>query len=375
MKIIILGPAHPYRGGIADTNEALCRALNKNGHQTSIVTFRLQYPSFLFPGKTQYSKEKVPKDLDIRRLINSANPFNWIKVAKSINSEQPDVVIVRYWIPLMAPCFGTIARSLNKDIIKIALTDNVLPHEKRFGDRAFTKYFLRPFDAFVTLSTTVRDELKQFTNKPILYSPHPINEQLGAKIDKPSARKKLGLNITANYVLFFGLIRKYKGLDMLLEAFGNMALKKNDIHLLVVGEFYDDQQRYRKLVNEFEIEDRVMFIDEFVPFETIAYYFSAVDLVAQTYHTASQSGVTPIAYHFERPMLVTNVGGLAETIPDGKVGYVVDRNPAAISEAIIDFFENDRVDDFTMYLKEEKRKYSWHRFVASLIEFTHTLRA
>ncbi len=373
MKIIIVGPAHPLRGGIADTNESFCRTLNQLGYSASLVSFSLQYPNFLFPGKTQYSAESTPNDLDIQTLINSVNPVSWYQTAKYINAQKPDLVVFRYWLPFMGASLGSIARLLDNKIKLVALCDNVIPHEGRIGDRQLTQYFVKPFDGFITMSKSVEVELDQFTNRPKMYFPHPINDNLGVKQDKLSARQQLGLNPNGKYLLFFGLVRKYKGLDLMLEALGLDTLKKENITLIIAGEFYDDPQIYQNIIDKHGLKDQVIIRNEFIPASDIQYYFSAVDMVTQTYHSASQSGVTQIAYHFDCPILVTDVGGLSEFIPHQKVGYVTPKNPEAIANAILDFYMNNRVETFVENIKIEKQKYSWKTFCEHLIELYNRL--
>ncbi len=368
MKILIIGPAYPYRGGIADTNESLCRALLARGEDASIITFTVQYPEYLFPGKTQFSSEQKPGDLSIIRMINSINPVNWLTTARKINKINPDIVVFRYWIPFLSPALGTIARFLKKDIIKIALCDNVIPHEHFTGSNILTSYFIKSFDGFVTLSKAVLKELDQFTGKPRIYFPHPINDNLGEKIDRNEARKFLKLNPDGRYILFFGLVRKYKGLDLLLKAMGDDAIEKSNVKLIVAGEFYDSPEDYYDIIDEYNISDRVIIRNEFIPATEIKYYFSAVDLVTQTYHTASQSGVTQIAYNFDCPILVTDVGGLSETVLHNKTGYVTSKEPREIAKYIVDFFENKRYSLFSENIKAEKSKYSWDAFAEKLIE-------
>ncbi len=368
MKIIIIGPAYPYRGGIADTNESLCRALSLANNETSIVTFTVQYPEFLFPGKTQFSDEHKPEDIIINRMVNSINPLNWIIVARKINLMKPDFVIIRYWIPFLSPALGSIARLLQKDVIKVALCDNVIPHEKFPGSNMLTSYFINSFNGFVTLSKAVAKELDKFSQKPKIYFPHPINDNLGEKLPREKARKYLNLNKDGKYILFFGLIRKYKGLDLLLKAMGEEVLKNTNVKLLVVGEFYDSVEEYIKLIDKYNIKDSVILINNFIPTSEIKYYFSAADLVTQTYHTASQSGVTQIAFNFDCPILVTNVGGLSETVIHNKTGYVTSKNPSDIAGYITDFFENNRAVQFSANIQKEKTKYSWTSFSEKLIE-------
>ncbi len=362
MKIVIIGPAHPLRGGIADTNESFCDALLKLGHEASIVSFSKQYPSLFFPGKTQYSTDPKPEHLSIYPWINSINPLSWFATARKIKQLKPDIVIIRYWLPFLAPSLGTIARRINKTTVLLAMCDNVIPHEKRMGDRSLTRYFTKSFDAFITLSKTTFKELDEFTSKPKAYFPHPINHNLGKKIEKAEARRHLELNPTNKYLLFFGLIRKYKGLDLSLAALA-LAIKKDpSIHLLVVGEFYEDPERYHKTIQDLGLKDHVIIINEFVPTAHIKYYFSAADLVVQTYHTASQSGITQIAYNFDSPILVTDVGGLSEVVGHQKHGYVSQKDPVEIAKWICDFFANERFKKYSANVAVEKQKYSWSSF-------------
>lgn len=373
MKIFILGPAYPYRGGIADTNESLARAFQKKDHDVKIITFSMQYPDFLFPGKTQYSADQAPDDLTIERWINSLNPFSWFQTAQKIKKENPDLLIVRYWLPFLAPCFGSINRLLRKKIKIIGFCDNVVPHEKRFADHQLSKYFIDSCEAFISMSTTVRKELSDFTNKKCLVIPHPINSNLGTRIDKNEAKRKIGLETGHKYLMFFGLVRKYKGLDLLLESMRLEKIRNQDIHLLVAGEFYEDKEEYLQFIKENDLNEKVHIVDSFIPSEEIKYYFSACDLVVQTYHTASQSGVSQLALNFDSPILVTDVGGLSETVEHNKMGYVVQKDSEKIQEAIIDYFENEREKTFSEYIRKVKSKYSWSNFVDQLLNFSKSV--
>ena len=372
MKIIIVGPAHPYRGGIADTNESFAIALQNEGHEASIITFTVQYPSLLFPGKSQFSEDLAPKDLKISRLINTMNPLNWQKTAKVINKQKADLVIFRYWTPFLAIPLGFICRKL-KNTKKIALCDNVIPHEKKFFDQAFTSYFLSAFDGFITLSKQVKSELEQFSKAPIMVHPHPINLNLGEAIPKDLAKEQLNLDKNINYLLFFGLVRKYKGLDLMLRAMAEKAVREMNLKLLVVGEFYDNPDTYKKLIEELRINHLVEIRNEFVPTEEIKIYFSACDLVTQTYLTASQSGITQMALNFNKAVLVTDVGGLSEIIHHGKSGYVVDKKPEAIASSIVDFYNNKQEEQFSKRAAEEKKKYSWESLSRDVVEFVKKL--
>ena len=367
MNVIIIGPAFPYRGGIADTNHSLCRSFNKLGHQCELVTFTMQYPNFLFPGTNQYSEDEVPKDLQIKRKVNSLNPISWLRAAHYINKKSPDLVILRYWIPFMAPALGSIAKLINGRTKVLAMCDNVIPHEKRLGDQALTNYLMSKCEGFITLSSHVKDELKAFTNKDILSLFHPINTDLGAVISREEAREKLSLEENGNYILFFGLVRAYKGLDILLSALSEVIKKDRSIKLIIAGEFYEDREKYDQLIITLGLIENVIIHDHFIPSAEIPFYFCAADILAQTYHTASQSGVTQIAYHFNLPLLVSDVGGLTEMVPHNRVGYVSPLDPQKISENLLDYFSSSKKEEFVSNLKHDKEKYTWSALVNRVI--------
>lgn len=369
-KIIIIGPAYPLRGGGMSTfNERLARAFMSEGHSVSIYTFSLQYPSFLFPGTSQYSTEAAPTDLDIKVVINSINPFNWIKVGNQIRKERPDIIVVRYWLPFMGPCFGTILRHAkkNKHSKVVCIADNVIPHEKRAGDNAFTKYFIKPVDAFITMSEKVLTDLQLFDQqKPAKYIPHPLYDNFGEKIPKEEARKNLGINPNDRIILFFGFIRKYKGLDILLDAMAILKQTMPDIKLMIAGEFYDDKKSYEEQIERLNIAGQLLLHTEFIPDSEIRNYLCAADLVVQPYRNATQSGVTPLAYHFEVPMVVTNVGGLASMVPHDKAGLVAEPTATSIAKNIETYFQKG-ANHFLPGLMEEKKKYSWQVMTDSIL--------
>jgi len=369
-KIILLGTTWPFRGGgITTFNERLTKALIENGDEVINYTFSLQYPSFLFPGKTQLSDQPAPEGLDIRIKVNSINPFNWIAVGREIKRLQPDLLLVRYWTPFMAPCLGTIARIVrkNKHTRVIAIADNIVPHEKHLIDNFLTLYFTNSCDGFVTMSRSVLNDLKRFTpDAPMVYTLHPLYDIFGKIVSREKALKRLNLNPDYRYLLFFGFIREYKGLDWLLEAFGDEKLRKFPVKLIVAGEFYTSSEKYMQIIRDKNLTDYVELRTGFIADQDIANYFGAADMVVQPYKTATQSGVTQIAYHYNKPMLVTDVGGLAEIIPHGKVGYVVNPGPEAISDAIFDFYNNDRGDFFTANVVAEKERFSWGTMVETI---------
>lgn len=368
---MIIGPAHPLRGGLASFDERLARAFKEEGHNAEIYSFSLQYPNFLFPGTTQFSDEPPPADIKIRTVINSVNPLNWIKVGNELKKIQPDLIVVRYWLPFMGPCLGTILRRVKKNgkTKIVCIADNIIPHEKRPGDLTFTKYFIKPVDAFITMSEKVLSDLRSLEkNKPAQQVAHPLYDNFGEKINSTEAKKNLGIEPEQRIMLFFGFIRKYKGLDLLYEAIPyikqNPELK--DLRLLVAGEFYEDAKPYADLAEKLDIKDRLILKTSFIPNSEVRNYLSAADLVVQPYRNATQSGVTPLAYHFEVPMVVTNVGGLPQLVPDGKVGLVAEPEPKDLAEKISTYFKMGK-NHFLPHLIAEKNKYSWNTLVQNIL--------
>lgn len=362
-KIILIGSAHPFRGGIASYNERLALEFSRLGHQIELWTFTLQYPNLLFPGKTQYSSMPAPENILIKRKVNSINLFNWIKVGIDIKKQNPDILLFKFWLPFMGPCFGTIARiaKSNKHTKVVCILDNIIPHEKRIGDIPFTRYFIKAIDAFIAMSQSVMDDLNFFdAKKPRILSPHPLFDNYGKAISKNEACEKLGIDVQTNYLLFFGFIREYKGLDLLLEAFNDKYFKEHNIKLIIAGEFYCDEKPYRELINKNDLKEQVILKTDFIPDNEVVNYFCAADMVVQPYKHATQSGVTQIAYHFEKPMLVTNVGGLPELVPKGKAGYVVEPSANEIKKALIDFYQNKKSEVFIAGVKEEKKRFAWN---------------
>ena len=365
-SIVIIGPAYPLRGGLASYNERLAAEFIQQGHQVIIYTFSLQYPGFLFPGTTQFSTDAAPKNLPIKVCINSVNPFNWLSVGNELKRMKPDLIVVRYWLPFMGPCLGTILRLVkrNKHTKVVCIADNIIPHEKRPGDKPFTKYFVKPVDAFISMSEKVLKDLPLFApTKPAKFVPHPLYDNFGEAISKQEAREKLGIGSAENILLFFGFIRKYKGLDILLDAIkilkstNNTAVGKG-VKLLIAGEFYEDRKAYDEQIEKLDIKDSLILRTDFIPDSEVKYYLCAADVVVQPYRTATQSGVTPLAYHFNKPMIVTNVGGLPSLVPDNKVGLIAEPDAASIAAKIVEYFEKGE-QHFLPHLLIEKQKYSW----------------
>ena len=382
-KIVILGPGHPYRGGgITTFNHRLCKQFTDEGHECCIYSFSLLYPRFLFPGTSPYTNEPAPENIEIYSVINSMYPVNWLQVGNALKRIKPDIIVVRYWLPLIGPALGTILRwaRKNKHTRIVAITDNVIPHEKRPGDVLFTRYFLKSCDAFITMSEKVMNDLRSFEpNKPARLIPHPLYDNFGEPVSKEEARKKLGIGQNEKIILFFGFIRKYKGLDILLEAMKLVNDAATDqpqttnnqpqtIKLLVAGEFYEDARAYDEQIKRLGIQDSLILKTDFIPDDEVKYYLCAADGVIQPYRNATQSGVTPLAYHFEKPMIVTNVGSLPTLVPHEKVGLVCEPEPASLAAAIHRYFELGE-QYFMPHLRTEKQKYSWHNLVDAILTF------
>ncbi|HEY3373282.1 MAG TPA: glycosyltransferase [Prolixibacteraceae bacterium] len=371
MKTIkIIGPAYPYRGGIATTNERLAQEFISMGFEADIETFTVQYPSFLFPGKTQYNLKQAPEGLTIQRTISSIDPRNWVSVGRRIRRQKPDLVIIRYWLPFMAPCLGTIAGLIRKNghTKVICLADNIIPHEHRVGDHLLTNYFIQRIDGLIAMSKSVLTDALSFKKDlQVGYCPHPIFDNYGERLPFETAKEKLKLDISTKYLLFFGFIRDYKGLDLLLNAFADARLRKFKVKLLIAGEYYSSPEPYLELISKNQLADLIELRTDFIADEEVNLYFSAADMVVQPYKSATQSGVTQIGYHFNKPMLVTNVGGLSEIIADGKIGYVVEPESEKIADALVDFYENDRMGEFETNIVDEKKKFSWENMVNTFL--------
>jgi glycosyltransferase involved in cell wall biosynthesis len=386
-KVVIIGPAHPLRGGLATFNQRLAKQFIDEGHECAIYSFSLQYPSFLFPGTTQYSSDPAPKDLRIFSVINSINPFNWIKTGNKLKKLRPDIIVVRYWLPFMGPALGTILRRVkrNRHTKIIAITDNILPHEKRPGDVPFTKYFLKSCDAFITMSEKVMHDLRMFEkNKHAKQILHPLYDNFGSPVNKNEARNHLNIPQNSFVLLFFGFIRKYKGLDLLLDAMAILKQRRkvtdntqtphspftihhSPFHLLIAGEFYEDSKTYLEQIEKLGIGDDLILKTNFIPDNEVKYYFSAADVVVQPYRNATQSGVTPLAYHFDKPMIVTNTGSLPDFVPHEKVGLVCEPNALSIATAIERYLELGE-NYFLPHLRSEKLKYSWSSLTKTVFD-------
>jgi glycosyltransferase involved in cell wall biosynthesis len=373
MKIIIVGTAYPLRGGIAHYNALLAKHLGKK-YNVETVTFKRQYPAFLFPGKTQSESSEAGGTDAAPQWIDSVNPINWYRVASRISQMKPDLLIFKYWLPFFGPCFGTIACRVKKQTgAKVLfICDNIIPHERRPGDIVFTKYAFKQVDYFIVQSDSVeRDLLSLFPNAEYKKSHHPIYEYFGDSLNKTEARMRLKI-FEERVILFFGYIRAYKGLMILIEALNEFRKWQSDfekLKLLIVGEPYEDMSKYNNRIDELRLGSKIQIISDYVPNDLVALYFSAADVVVLPYISATQSGIVQIAYNFNKPVIVTDVGGLGEVVINGITGYVVPpNNPVALADAIRKFYIEGNEPIFSSNVNNEKKKYSWEHFVG-IIEY------
>ena len=366
--IVIIGPAHPYRGGIADTNESLAQALIELGQDVEIFSFSRLYPSRLFPGKTQFSSKEKPEGFDIERCIDSIGPNSWRKTAKAINKMAPSLVIFRYWTPFFGPCLGTIARLIKTKCVTIV--DNAISHEPKFGESFFLRYMLAAQDGVISLSHHTSKQLDFIKKKPCLTHQHPINKGLAPMIEREKARSILGLDNNASVVLFFGLIRKYKGVGLLIEAITQLKNKIPDLRVLIVGEPYIPITQYLKQTKQLGVEEIISFHTSYVEDKDVGVWFSACDCVVQPYQTASQSGITPMALHYHRPMVVTDVGGLSEGL-DMPVAKIVSPFASSIAAGLESILKADPPSEKDFSVHQEQR--SWKKFAQKILNFTQSL--
>ena len=339
--------------------ETMAREYQRRGYRVDILTFTLQYPSLLFPGKSQTVDTPPPADLSIERKVSTINPLTWWQVGRQLCKMHPDIVLMKYWTPFMAPCFGSIARLARKNghTRVICQIDNVEPHEHHITDKIFNRYYLRSVDGFIYMSEQVHGELEAYTHAPALFSPHPMFEHFGERKERTEACNALGINPDERYSLFFGLIRDYKGLDTLIEAWAKF--RRPGHKLLIAGEFYASREKYAEIIERLQLTNDIILHDHFIPDSEVVNYFSAADCVVLPYKTATQSGVTQIAYNFRTPIIVTNVGGLKEIVPDGVVGYVVDSSINGVLNGLERIYEAGRLEEFTHNMEHERKRFSW----------------
>lgn len=368
MRIVLVGTAYPLRGGIAHYIALLYRTLKRRGHAVSVLSFRRQYPSLLFPGKTQKDEGEELIPVESRPILDSVNPMTWIQAFFWLKKNRPDVVCFKYWMPFFAPCYAALAFGLKHflGVPTVFLCDNIVPHEKKIADVLLTRLALRFPDTFIVQSKAVLEDLLAFKpNAVFRESPHPVYEIFPAPVPKAEARRRLGIR-EEKVILFFGYIRTYKGLRHLLEAMPDI-LKEIPLRLVVCGEFYEGREETVGLIRRLRIDDRVTLRDDFIPNEQVGDYFCAADLVVLPYVSATQSGIVQIAYFYNKPVVGTEVGGLPEIIQDGETGYLVPpSDPKAVARAVVRFFRENRARDFEKNVREEKKKYSWDRMAEAV---------
>lgn len=373
MVIAYLSTFYPYRGGIAQFSASLYRELEKKT-SISAYTFTRQYPHFLFPGTSQYSQAQDAVDpIPATRLLDSINPFSYRRTAKTILKKKPHLLLTRFWIPFLGLSIGKVARILKKHkVVTIAIVDNVVPHEKRWFDRFLTNYFLKQHDGFVVMSESVRDDLlKLKSDARITIQPHPLYDHFGQKVLSEEARKILNLPLDKKIVLFFGIIRAYKGLDLLIEAFQYIH---EDTLLVIAGEPYENFREYQVLIDKFKLGDRVYLYTRYIPNQEVSLFFSAADVCVLPYRSATQSGIIPICYHFDLPVVATNVGGLKEVIDDQKTGFILTSfQPQVMAEKINYYFSNQLKDGFIESIKKYKKRFTWESFSDSIIALYHSI--
>lgn len=371
MKIVFLSPFYPYRGGIAQFSDSLYESLKKN-HEVKAFSFKRQYPNLFFPGTSQFVlKDDIKRDIHAEMILDSINPLTYRKTAKRIIGNKPDLVLISYWMPFFAPSLGWVAHTLKKNRLKIiSILHNVIPHEKRLGDRLLGKFYMRQSRGFVILNEKSKHDLLSLKpDAKFIVHPHPLYSHYGNKYDINGARERLKLHRDKKIVLFFGFIRDYKGLDLLIEAFNELD---DSYLLLIVGEVYGDFEKYQKLIEKYSLTDRINLHTKYVPDADIPLYFSAADVCVLPYRSGTQSGIISIAYHFELPVITTDVGGLKEMVQDGKTGFIVSElSPKPISENIKKYFDpaaGFKVK-FQKNIKEYMSYYSWDSLATALLEF------
>lgn len=369
MKVVLLGTANPYRGGLAAFNERMALEWQNQGHEVLIYNFTLQYPSFLFPGTSQYNENPHQDLVPNLRMVNSINPLNWIWVGWKLHQMRPDLVIFRYWISFMAPCYTVIAWLLkwNKHSKVMAIVDNAISHEPKFYEKPVAKIFFKTVDEFLTMSDKVKSDLNSIHPTETLSTVHPLYDNYPKAIDKESAREQLQIPLEEKVVLFFGFIRDYKGLDILLEAMASPAIRAEKIKLIVAGEFYSNQEKYETMVDTFQLRNDIYWHTDFIPDAEIVNYFCAADAVVLPYKAATQSGVTQIAFYYHTPIIATNVGGIKEMVIDQEHGYIVAAEAEAISTAIINLYSQDHLSFFKKEIAKATEKYQWPIFVQKIV--------
>ncbi len=373
MKIFIVGTAYPLRGGIAHYVALLYQQLTAMGHAVEIISFKRQYPRWLFPGKTQADQSQAVVPIPAKPLIDSINPFTWFKTFRYIYHARPELVIYKYWLPFFAPCYGTIVllTRLFTKTKSLFIGDNIVPHEKiPLVDWALTHWALCAVDYFIVQSAAVRRDLLTFKPQANFAEiPHPVYEIFQENYTQSQARQRLNLAARERVLLFFGYVRPYKGLNYLLDALPEV-LAEMPVKLLIAGEFYADEAQYRQQIEQLGLWPHVLLKSDYIPNEEVGLYYAAADVVVLPYITATQSGIVQIAYHYNKPVITTNAGGLPEVIAEGRTGFIVPtRDSKALARAITHFFKVRETIDFAQNIAEHKKQYSWERLAQAIIHF------
>ena len=375
MRLSVVGPFYPYRGGIAHFGAALVGELRARGHTVDPVTFARQYPDLLFPGTTQFETGAEGQPGEAEPILDTVGPRSWRRTAKAITEHRPDAALFQFWTPFLGPAYGSVARLLRREgIPSLAIVHNAIPHERRPGDRALARYFLNACAGHVVMSGSVRRDLGTLgIAAPVREVRHPVVAHFGDMLPRAAARAALGLPADAPVLLFFGFVRRYKGLHVLLDALPAVLKRLPEAKLVVAGEFYDDDAPYR--AQSAALGDAVRFDADYIPNERVGLYFSAADVVVQPYVTATQSGVAQIAFQFGRPVITTDVGGLAEAVPDGEAGLVVPpENPPALAAAIVRFFEEELAERLEVGVQRERATYSWEHVLNAVEDLAKRAR-
>ena len=363
VKYLLFSASYPYRGGISDSTHSLCNELTKNKINTEVWTFSLLYPSIFFPGKTQYSNEKYTQEFVVRRLINTINPFNWIRISIMVNRLNPEFLILRYWSPILYLPYFFIGLFLNKKIKVIGLIDNWDNHENIPLEGLFRKLLIKICESFVSFSDNVGDQIRLSTKKKVISLFHPINIELPKIKNKQNAKKELGLD-DSKHISFIGLIRKYKGVEILIHSL--KYLKKENIKLIIAGEFYDSIDKYLKIIDDLDLNEKIIIDNNFLDSKKIRDYMCASELVIQPYVKASQSGITPISYFYETPIIVSNVKGLREIIERDKSGEIFNKSSEDLSKCILNSIKSENQEIYRSNIRKSKTKYTWLRFINEL---------
>lgn len=340
------------------------RGLQARGYAVEGITFSRQYPALLFPGKTQYETDEMVNPVAARRLLDTINPVSWYRTAGHVIRSAPDAVIFQYWMSFFAPSYTVIARRARKAGVKVlAVVHNALPHERRPGDLMLSRRFFRDVQGCIVMSDAVAQDLRRLgVAAPIQQIAHPVYDLFGSAVSQSDARAYLDLPPERPVLLFFGFVRRYKGLHVLLEAMPHVIEALPEVCLVVAGEFYEDEASHRKLVAQHGLEEHVCFHSHYIPKVEVSRYFCAADVVVQPYVSATQSGVAQVAFHYDKPVIVTDVGGLAEVVPHERAGLVVPpEDPRALAAAVVRFFNEEMADDLTEGVRHEKHKFSWDR--------------